>query len=304
MPSTLPKISIITPSYNQGQYIEATILSILNQNYPDLEYIIIDGGSTDGTIEVIKKYEKHLKFWVIEADKGQAHAINKGLTHCTGAIFNWINSDDLLADDALHIIAKAYNNQPEASIVGNVFNFFNGNIDNGYLFINRDINFNKLKTKFDGGQYHQPGVWYNLKNLKQFGYFNEKYHFGFDHDHYIGYIQAYPTVYYTNKTLVLFRLHESSKSVASSSKFILDKMSYLSNHIQKSNDSLIQKFLIHMYEQIYYEFLITKITLSKKPIIYRVLLLLKCLKYCFNKPLSFRFILGALKKIVFNYESR
>ena len=82
--------SIITPSYNQGQYIEQTIQSVLNQNYPNLEYIIIDGGSTDNTVEIIKKYEKHLKFWVSEKDKGQANAINKGLQYCTGEIFNWI----------------------------------------------------------------------------------------------------------------------------------------------------------------------------------------------------------------------
>ena len=89
--SDWPRISIVTPSYNQGQYIEETIRSILLQGYPNLEYIIIDAGSTDQTVEIIKKYEMFLSYWVSESDNGQAHAINKGLSLCTGEIFNWIN---------------------------------------------------------------------------------------------------------------------------------------------------------------------------------------------------------------------
>lgn len=103
-----PKISIVTPSYNQGQYIEETILSILNQNYPNLEYIIIDGGSTDNTVDIIKKYEDRITYWVSETDKGQAHAINKGFKKCTGDIINWINSDDFFLEKCFFIVAKAF----------------------------------------------------------------------------------------------------------------------------------------------------------------------------------------------------
>jgi glycosyltransferase involved in cell wall biosynthesis len=92
----LPKISILTPSYNQGQYIEQTIQSILSQNYPNLEYIVIDGGSTDNTVEILKKYDQHITYWVSEKDRGQSHAINKGIEKCTGVLFNWLNSDDYL----------------------------------------------------------------------------------------------------------------------------------------------------------------------------------------------------------------
>ena len=93
----LPKISIVTPSFNQGQFIEQTICSVLDQGYPNLEYIIIDGGSTDNTIDIIRKYESKITYWISEPDSGQADAINKGLSIATGSIFNWINSDDYFA---------------------------------------------------------------------------------------------------------------------------------------------------------------------------------------------------------------
>jgi len=100
-----PKISIVTPSYNHGEFIEETIRSVLLQNYPNLEYIIIDGGSTDNTVEIIKKYEEWIDYWVSEPDKGQSDAINKGFERATGVFGNWINSDDLLMKNALRKLA-------------------------------------------------------------------------------------------------------------------------------------------------------------------------------------------------------
>ena len=90
-----PKITIVTPSFNQGQYLEETILSVINQNYPNLEYIIIDGGSSDNSVEIIKKYEKHLAYWVSESDEGVCYAIQKGFQKSTGDLMAWINSDDM-----------------------------------------------------------------------------------------------------------------------------------------------------------------------------------------------------------------
>jgi glycosyltransferase involved in cell wall biosynthesis len=112
-----PKISIVTPSYNQGQFIEEAIRSILLQGYPDLEYIIIDGGSTDRTVEIIKKYEPWLAYWESKPDKGQSHAINKGLEKSTGKLFNWHNSDDILMPDSLTTIARAMLEHPEAGYI-------------------------------------------------------------------------------------------------------------------------------------------------------------------------------------------
>ncbi|RYD18387.1 MAG: glycosyltransferase [Verrucomicrobiaceae bacterium] len=112
-----PEISIITPSYNQGQYIEETIRSILLQGYPALEYLIIDGGSNDATVEIIRKYEPWLSGWVSEKDKGQSDAINKGFSRTSGEIFNWMCSDDVLTPGALQKVATTFLEKPQTGAV-------------------------------------------------------------------------------------------------------------------------------------------------------------------------------------------
>src|SRR5215207_3198072 len=103
-----PKVSVVTASLNQVQYIEETILSLLNQQYPCLEYIIIDGGSTDGTIDIIKKYEDRLKYWTSEKDNGLYDALNKGFKITTGEILGWLNADDILHRNSLFILAEIF----------------------------------------------------------------------------------------------------------------------------------------------------------------------------------------------------
>lgn len=103
---TFPKITVITPSLNQAAYLEKTIRSVLLQNYPTLEYFIMDGGSTDGSVEIIKKYAAHITDWVSEKDRGMCHAINKGFARASGDIICWLNSDDYFAPDTLHFVAR------------------------------------------------------------------------------------------------------------------------------------------------------------------------------------------------------
>ena len=108
-----PKITVVTPSYNQGQFIEATIQSVIGQQYPNLEYIVCDGGSTDETVEILKKYTDKITGWCSEKDQGQSDAINKGMRRATGDIVCWINSDDVLLPGTLHTVAKFYHDHPD-----------------------------------------------------------------------------------------------------------------------------------------------------------------------------------------------
>ncbi|MBL0744028.1 glycosyltransferase family 2 protein [Chryseolinea lacunae] len=112
-----PKISIVTPSYNQGKFLEETILSVLSQEYPNLEYIIIDGGSTDQSVEIIRQYADRLSYWESERDRGFGHAINKGFSRATGEILCWLNSDDVLLPGALLTVGKYFARHADVGLV-------------------------------------------------------------------------------------------------------------------------------------------------------------------------------------------
>ena len=113
-----PRITLVTPSYNQGRYIEETIRSVLLQGYPDLEYVVFDGGSTDETVEILRRYDPWITRWVSEPDRGQTHAIAKGLGAATGVLFNWINSDDQLAPSALQTVGRIWIDEQPHLVVG------------------------------------------------------------------------------------------------------------------------------------------------------------------------------------------
>jgi hypothetical protein len=112
-PTRWPTIALVTPVFNSAQYLEATIRSVLSQDYPNLQYVIVDGGSTDGTVEIIRKYEAHLHGWISEPDRGMYDAVNKGFTRTTGEVMGWINASDALHVGALRVVGSVFANFPE-----------------------------------------------------------------------------------------------------------------------------------------------------------------------------------------------
>lgn len=213
--SPWPKISIVTPSFNQGQFIEETIRSVLLQGYPNLEYIIIDGGSTDESVQIIKKYERWLKYWISEPDRGQSHAINKGLAHCSGDIFNWINSDDLLAPGALHAVALAWSKTPQVIIAGRVINFGEEGVEEELISPNALTleNFvSKSKARENGLSWHQPGTFLPRAEVSRLGGVSEELRFTMDHFLMIDLLKTLNVVYIPD-TLARFRLHNRSKTL-------------------------------------------------------------------------------------------
>lgn len=210
----LPKISIVIPSFNQGKYIEQTIKSIIDQSYKNVEIIIFDAGSTDGTIEVIKKYDKQISYWISEPDCGQAHAINKGLAKCNGDIFNWLNSDDFLEPGALQIIAETFSANNDVQLIcGYTRCFFdqNNTTSHEYRMGVKDT-VAKTITKVE---MNQPGSFYKTTIVKELGGVNESLRYVFDDELWFRYLCKYGTqnISFSDKRFAQFRLHNSSKSV-------------------------------------------------------------------------------------------
>ncbi len=212
-----PKISIVTPTYNQGEYLEEMIRSVLLQGYPNIEFIVIDGGSTDNTVDIIKKYENFLTYWISEPDRGQSNAINKGLSHCTGDIFNWLNSDDLLCAESLGAIGRAWDDEPGNIITGTVEDFNESGVQK--IFIPSGItkeNFIELycEGKTNDLVWHQPGIFSPLAAVKKVGGVREDAHFTMDRFLMIDLLQEHNVVY-ISEVLSRFRRHNKSKSESS-----------------------------------------------------------------------------------------
>ncbi len=218
--TALPKISIITPSYNQGQYIEQTILSVLEQNYPNLEYIIIDGGSTDNTVEIIKKYEKHLSYWVSEPDRGQSHAINKGFARATGEVFNWINSDDFLEPGALHEVGKAFAQNPGMQLLCGYGRIFDHEaIEPSYKHRTKICLNTELTIVQE--EINQQGMFYRMDCIRKLKGVNESLQYVMDLELWFRFMTQFgiANIRLSDALLGHFRLHSSSKTTGFEEKF-------------------------------------------------------------------------------------
>ena len=210
--SKLARISIVTPSYNQGKYLEQTICSVLDQGYPNLEYMVIDGGSTDNSVEIIRKYEKHLAWWVSEKDDGQSHAINKGLCKITGDVFNWINSDDYYAPDTFEILAEMFSETGVLAVTGRT----KEDREHGasYIYEPTFIADAELPVNASTPEFNQPSTFYSTRALMKMGQLSTKLHFSMDKEWWIKFLFHFgcSKIRSTRKVLANFRVHVGSKT--------------------------------------------------------------------------------------------
>lgn len=213
--SPWPRISIVTPSYNQGQFIEETIRSVLLQGYPDLEYIIMDGGSTDGSVEVIRKYEPWLTYWISEQDRGQSHAINKGFTLISGRIMGWLNSDDLLRRGTLARVERAARESGAKWLTGicEVINPCGQAV--GRLVPESGVSAIDWLKRLSAGKTQilpQPATFWTYQSWQRCGPLDVGLDYSFDHDYFLALFLGVGPPVVLSDVLSDFRVHASSKT--------------------------------------------------------------------------------------------
>ncbi|HZI16984.1 MAG TPA: glycosyltransferase family 2 protein [Pyrinomonadaceae bacterium] len=179
-----PRISVVTPSLNQGRFLEQTIRSVLLQGYPDVEYIVIDGGSTDESVEVIRRYEDRLAYWVSEPDRGQSHAINKGFAIATGQIMCWLNSDDFLMPGALRTVAESLAGGGAFAVVGHALKVYADGRP-PHLLEGRFEGLPRLLRFWKGYTMHQPSIFWRREVFEKVGFLDESQHYIMDYDYWV-----------------------------------------------------------------------------------------------------------------------
>lgn len=241
----LPTIGIVTPSYNQGAFIGETIESVLQQGYPNLEYWVIDGGSTDNTIDILRTYGQRIN-WISENDRGQAHAINKGLQKVSADIVAFINSDDLYLPDAFSLVSRYFSEHPKAMWLTGDYLIIDdsGKTTQPYL-----RGYKKMLRKCAGFQMlaiansvAQPSTFWRRELLEEIGYFDESFRYCFDYDFWLKAIKRYPLHIIENR-LSLFRVHRNSKGGSQFSKQFREEHEVISRHT--SNRQLLGLHRLH-----------------------------------------------------------
>ena len=210
-----PLVSIVTPSYNQAAYLETTLRSVLEQNYPNIEYLVVDGASTDGSLEIIQRYAPRLSWWVSEKDHGQAEAINKGLRRAKGEFVAWLNSDDLYAQGAVSkAVAILLTNPHLGMVFSDVFSIdANNEVFNTMRY--GDWNLLNLMSFHIIGQ---PGVFMRRSVLERAGYLDLNYHYLLDHQLWLR-MAALAPIRHVDEFLAAARFHAAAKNVAMAAEF-------------------------------------------------------------------------------------
>ncbi|NOX62618.1 MAG: glycosyltransferase [Chloroflexi bacterium] len=221
-----PRVTIVTPSYNQASYIEATLRSVLLQGYPNLEYIVIDGGSDDGAVDIIRKYEPWLAYWVSEEDRGQYHAINKGFARSTGEIMAWLNSDDMYLPGGLARAVLAMKSQPERPWVTGLKAFWDES--DRLTHRGRPQKFNRLFIRaglYEGrrlGWIQQESVlWARWLWERAGAYLDDRMQYAADYELWRRFAR-YANLYQLSESIAGFRMHSRQKTASNMDKYFAE----------------------------------------------------------------------------------
>ena len=204
-----PRITVVTPSYNQGAFLEDTIHSIVDQGYPNLEYVICDGGSTDDSVEIIKKYEDRISWWCSEKDKGQTDAINKGMRRATGDIVGWINSDDVMFANSLFVIAQFYVDHPDCEFANGIVADMN---KEGVIQKFTHIIMSKFFMKHGWYNICQQGMFWKRSLFEKVGFLDDSFHAKMDVEWLIRNYEANTKVMLLNKPVAAIRVYGETKT--------------------------------------------------------------------------------------------
>ncbi|MCS7017558.1 MAG: glycosyltransferase family 2 protein [Cytophagales bacterium] len=236
----LPRITVITPSFQQATFLEQTIRSVVAQRYPNLEFFVIDGGSTDGSVDIIRHYEHHITHWISEKDKGQSDAINKGLLWATGDIISWLNSDDVLLPGALQTVADLFEKHPHAWVIHGKTQLFGKGITSkekgAPVPCAEALYLGKLP-------FPQPSAFFRKDALQAVGHLDLSLHYGMDYDLFLRMFLQNGCFVATQAVLSGYRLHQQAKGVAMQACFADDYARIFARLLNSTNAS---KELLHL----------------------------------------------------------
>lgn len=262
MNKTFPRITIITPSYNQGRFIKKTIDSVLNQRYQNLEYVVVDGGSTDSTLSVLRSYGKKIK-WISKKDKGQSNALNKGLRMTNGEIVGFINSDDYLLPGSLQKIGKIFNEFSDVKwLSGRCLTVD----ENGCevrslitLYKNFLARFSSQKLLFVANYISQPATFWRRALIydEKIGLFDEKLHYSMDYDYWLKLYAKY-SPYIISDVLACYRVHQQSKAVTSPRKQFEAEYTIVKKYCKSHFLLLLHKLHVFLALTVYHLILVRK----------------------------------------------
>jgi glycosyltransferase involved in cell wall biosynthesis len=214
------RTSLIVPSFNQGPFIEEMIRSIVTQGWPDVELIIIDGGSTDETLDIIRKYESSIAYWISEPDRGQADAINKGLRKATGEIVTWFSADDVYANGIFAAVDETWRRNPRAIYAAPVANFHSRGRQT--LIRPRGLSLENVVQYWQRRSlWHDPGLFWSRAVINAVGEIDASLHYAFDYDYLVRALQHF-SVEYVDHVAAGFRLHRDSKTISQTEQMMAE----------------------------------------------------------------------------------